>query len=160
MCAQSGTINTISFYGEDLVFNRAGTRLYITDRFKDEVHAFRIDAGPFFTSIGEIPTGSTDLDRTSPRDLDISADGNTLYAGNTLGHTVAVINIQSDANTLVSNLPDGGLVTDIKIAGRWGIVSGHETNTVLNQPETGHGLPKIENGVPVRNSGHRSVIRR
>ena len=28
------------FYGEELVFNAAGTRLYITDRFKDQVRAF------------------------------------------------------------------------------------------------------------------------
>src|SRR5438128_4747526 len=40
-------------------------------------------------AIGEIPAGSNDLDRTNPRDLDISVDGNTLYAGNTLGHTIA-----------------------------------------------------------------------
>ena len=45
-------------------------------------------------------------------------------------------------------MPVGGLATDVKIAGRWGIVSGHETNTVLNEPETGHGLPtKDANGV-------------
>ncbi|HKR01349.1 MAG TPA: hypothetical protein VJT09_11795, partial [Pyrinomonadaceae bacterium] len=28
------------FYGEKLIFNREGTRLYITDRFKDQVRAF------------------------------------------------------------------------------------------------------------------------
>jgi len=39
---------------------------------------------------------------------------------NTVGHTVAVINIASDANTLVRTLPVGGLATDVKIAGRWG----------------------------------------
>ena len=141
------------FYGEDLVFNSAGTRLYITDRFKDEVHAFKIDQGPFFTPLGEIPTGATDLDRTNPRDLDISADGKTLYVANTLGHTIAVINVEGDANTLVRNMPVGGLATDVKIAGRWGIVSGHATNTVLNQPETGHGLPKVVGGVAIRNNG-------
>src|SRR5207237_6607393 len=43
--------------------------------------------------------------------------------------------------------------TDVKVAGRWGIVSGHETNSVLNEPETGHGLPKKVNGVAIRNSG-------
>jgi len=32
------------FYSEDLVFNSAGTRLYLTDRFKDEVRAFKIDS--------------------------------------------------------------------------------------------------------------------
>jgi DNA-binding beta-propeller fold protein YncE len=30
------------FYGEDLVFNANGTRLYLTDRFVDQVRAFRI----------------------------------------------------------------------------------------------------------------------
>src|SRR5262245_11488400 len=30
------------FYGEDLIFNAAGTRLYMTDRFKDQVRAFAI----------------------------------------------------------------------------------------------------------------------
>ena len=34
----------------------------------------------------------------------------------------------------------GGLATDVKIAGRWGIVSGHETNSFLNQRESGHGF--------------------
>ena len=48
---------------------------------------------------------------------------------------------------------DGDTVLMGNVAGRWGIVSGHETNSVMNQPETGHGLPKIENGVAVRNSG-------
>lgn len=141
------------FYAEDLVFNATGTRLYTTDRFKNQVHAFRIDPGPTFTALGTIPTGTTELDRSHPRDLDISADGNTLYVANTLGHTIAVINIASDANTLVRTMPVGGLATDVKIAGRWGIVSGHDTSNVMNGPETGHGLPTVQNGVPIRNNG-------
>jgi hypothetical protein len=72
---------------------------------------------------------------------------------NTLGHTIAVINVKEDANTLAKTMSVGGLATDVKVAGRWGIVSGHETNSALNQPETGHGLPKIVNGVAVRNDG-------
>ncbi len=144
------------FYGEDLVFNGDGTRLYLTDRVKDQVRAFRIDRGPTsptFTQLAQIPTGNTELDRANPRDLTISADGATLYVANTLGHTIAVINIARDANVLVKTMPVGGLATDVKIAGRWGIVSGHSTNSVLNEPETGHGLPKIVNGVAIRNNG-------
>lgn len=141
------------FYAEDLVFNATGTRLYTTDRFKNQVHAFRIDAGPTFTALGTIPTGANDLDRSRPRDLDISADGNTLYVANTLGHTVAVINIANDANALVRTMPVGGLATDVKIAGRWGIVSGHDTSNAMNGPETGHGLPTVQNGVAIRNNG-------
>jgi DNA-binding beta-propeller fold protein YncE len=138
------------FYGEKVKFNAAGTRLYITDRFKDQVRAFKIDPGPTFTQIAEIPTGKSDLERANPRDLDLSADGKTLYVANTLGHTVAVINVAGDANTLVDNLVVGGLTTDVKIAGRWGITSGHETNTVLNGPDTGDGLPKFDQ---LRNNG-------
>jgi hypothetical protein len=142
------------FYGEKIIFNHDGTRLYITDRFKDEVRAFRIDAGPFFTQIAEIPTGTTDLERANPRDLDLSADGQTLYVANTIGHTIAAINVANDANTLIKVLPLGGLATDVKVAGRWGIVSGQETNTKLNQPESGHGLPmKDANGVAIKNNG-------
>jgi DNA-binding beta-propeller fold protein YncE len=142
------------FYGEELVFNRDGTRLYITDRFKDQVRAFRIDPGPFFTQIAEIPTGTNDLDRTNPRNLDLSADGKTLYVANTLGHTIAAINVEGDANTLVKSMPVGGLATDVNIAGRWGIVSGQDTNTKLNERETGHGLPKKDaNGVAIKNNG-------
>jgi DNA-binding beta-propeller fold protein YncE len=141
------------FYGEDLVFNSKGTRLYVTDRFKDQVRAFSIAPGPAFAQIAEIPTGANDLDRANPRDLTMSADDNTLYAANTLGHTIAVIDVADDANTLVASMPVGGLATDVKVAGRWGIVSGHETNSVLNQPETGHGLPKMVNGAAIRNSG-------
>ena len=142
------------FYGEKLIFNAQGTRLYITDRFKDQVRAFRVDPGPFFTQIAEIPTGTTELERANPRDLALSADGKTLYVANTLGHTLAAINVEADANTLVKNLPVGGLSTDVKIAGRWGIVSGQETNTKLNQPESGHGLPtKDANGVAIKNNG-------
>jgi len=132
------------FYGEKVIFNANGTRLYTTDRFKDQVRAFRIDPGPVFTQIAEIPTGATDLERANPRDLDLSADGRTLYVANTLGHTIAVINVAADANALVGNLVVGGLATDVKIAGRWGIVSGHETNTVLNGPDSGDGLPKFD----------------
>jgi DNA-binding beta-propeller fold protein YncE len=141
------------FYGEDLVFNAAGTRLYVTDRFEDQVRAFRIDPGPSFTQIAEIATGNTLLDRANPRDLSISGDGATLYVANTLGHTIAVINIAGDANVLTKVMPVGGLTTDVKIAGRWGIVSGQSTNTLLNQRESGHGLPKVVNGVAIRNSG-------
>lgn len=142
------------FYGEKLVFNPDGTRLYITDRFKDEVRAYRVDPGPFFTLIGEIPTGTSDLERANPRDLDISADGKTLYVANTLGHTIAAINIEADANRLIQALPVGGLSTDVKIAGRWGIVSGQETNTKLNEREAGHGLPtKDASGTAIRNNG-------
>jgi len=148
-----GTFET-GFYGEKAIFNANGTRLYITDRFKDAVRVFRVDAGPFFTQIGEVPTGNTDLDRANPRDLDLSADGKTLYVANTLGHTIAAINVDGDANTLLKVMPVGGLSTDVKIAGRWGIVSGQETNTRLNEPETGHGVPtKDANGVAIRNNG-------
>ena len=148
-----GTFET-GFYGEKALFNANGTRLYVTDRFKDSVHVFRVDAGPFFTQIAEVPTGNTQLERANPRDLDLSADGRTLYVANTLGHTVAAINVEGDANTLVKVLPVGGLSTDVKIAGRWGIVSGQETNTRLNEPESGHGVPtKDANGVAIRNNG-------
>ncbi len=142
------------FYGEKVIFNRAGTRLYITDRFKDQVRAFRIDPGPFFTQLAEIPTGATELERANPRDLDLNADGKTLYVANTLGHTIAAINVENDANTLTKVMPLGGLATDVKIAGRWGIVSGQDTNTRLNERETGHGLPtKNASGVAIRNNG-------
>jgi DNA-binding beta-propeller fold protein YncE len=142
------------FYGEKAIFNRTGTRLYITDRFKDQLRAFRVDPGPFFTPIAEIPTGFAELERTNPRDLDLSADGNTLYVANTLGHSIAVIDVAGDANALVKVMPVGGLSTDVKIAGRWGIVSGQETNTKLNEPETGHGLPaKNADGVAIKNNG-------
>lgn len=148
-----GTFET-GFYGEKALFNANGTRLYVTDRFKDSVHVFRVDAGPFFTQIAEAPTGNTELERTNPRDLDLSADGKTLYVANTLGHTIAAINVEGDANTLVKVMPVGGLSTDVKIAGRWGIVSGQETNTRLNQPESGHGVPtKDANGTAIRNNG-------
>ncbi len=52
-------------YAEKAIFNSAGTRLYITDRFKDEVRAFRIDPGPKFTQIAEIATGPTQLERAN-----------------------------------------------------------------------------------------------
>jgi DNA-binding beta-propeller fold protein YncE/cytochrome c553 len=142
------------FYAEKMVFNRTGTRLYITDRYKDAVRAFRVDAGPRFTQLAVIPTGNTSLERANPRDLDLSADGKTLYVANTLGHTISAINIDGDANTLTKVMPLGGLATDVKIAGRFGIVSGQETNTRLNEPESGHGLPtKNAQGVAIRNSG-------
>ncbi|MGB8509907.1 MAG: YncE family protein, partial [Pyrinomonadaceae bacterium] len=142
------------FYGEKIIFNRAGTRLYITDRYKDAVRAFRIDPGPSFTQIAEIPTGNTPLERANPRDLDLSEDGQTLYVANTIGHTIAVINVGSDANTLTKVMPLGGLATDVKVVGRYGIVSGQETNTRLNGKESGHGLPtKDANGVAIKNSG-------
>ncbi len=142
------------FYGEKAIFNSTGTRLYITDRFKDAVRVFRVDAGPRFTQMAEIPTGTTELERANPRDLDLSADGKTLYVANTLGHTIAAINIANDANTLVKVLPTGGLSTDVKVAGRWGIVSGQETNTVLNGKESGHGLPtRNSKGVVIKNDG-------
>jgi DNA-binding beta-propeller fold protein YncE len=142
------------FYGEKGIFNQNGTRLYITDRFKDQVRAFRVDPGPFFTQIAEIPTGTTDLERANPRDLDLSADGKTLYVANTLGHTIAAIDVANDANTLLKVLPLSGLATDVKIAGRWGITSGQESSSRLNEPETGHGLPtKDQNGVPIKNDG-------
>src|SRR5262249_5585106 len=142
------------FYGEKVIFNHDGTRMYITDRFKDQVRAFRVDPGPFFTQIAEIPTGTTDLERANPRDLDLSADGRTLYVANTLGHTIAAIDVANDANKLSKVLPLGGLATDVKVAGHWGITSGQETNSGLNEPESGHGLPtKDANGVPIRNDG-------
>ena len=145
---------SIGTYAEKARFNATGTRLYVTDRYKDEVRAFRIDAGPKFTQIAEIPTGNTELERTNPRDLDLSADGKTLYVANTLGHTVAAIDVTNDANKLLKILPLGGLATDVKISGKWGIACGQETNTYLNEAETGHGLPKLDaNGVAIKNDG-------
>jgi DNA-binding beta-propeller fold protein YncE len=143
-----------STYAEKALFNSDGTRLYVTDRFKDVVRAFRVSPGPVFTQIAEIPTGTTELERANPRDLDLSADGRTLYVANTLGHTIAAINVANDANTLTKNLIVGGLSTDVKIAGRWGIVCGQETNTKLNERETGHGVPTTNaNGVAIKNNG-------
>ncbi|HEX8076327.1 MAG TPA: beta-propeller fold lactonase family protein, partial [Chthoniobacterales bacterium] len=143
-----------STYAEKALFNNDGTRLYITDRFKDVVRAFRISPGPVFTQTAEIPTGTTDLERANPRDLDLSADGRTLYVANTLGHTIAAIDVANDANALIRNLPVGGLSTDVKISGRWGIVCGQETNTKLNDRETGHGVPTTDaNGVAIKNNG-------
>ena len=52
-----------------------------------------------------------------------------------LARNAPVINVENDANTLVRNMVVGGLATDVKIAGRWGIVSGHATNNALNGPE-------------------------
>ncbi|HKP92275.1 MAG TPA: beta-propeller fold lactonase family protein, partial [Chthoniobacterales bacterium] len=144
----------IGTYAEKVLFNATGTRLYITDRFQDEVRVFRVDPGPRFTQIAEIPTGTTQLERANPRDLDLSADGRTLYVANTLGHTIAAIDVANDANRLIGNLPLGGLATDVKISGRWGIVSGQETNTKLNGKESGHGLPATDaNGVAIKNNG-------
>jgi DNA-binding beta-propeller fold protein YncE len=144
----------IGTYAEKARFNATGTRLYVTDRYKDEVRVFRIDPGPKFVQIAEIPTGSTELQRANPRDLDLSADGNTLYVANTIGHTIAVINVANDANVLVKTMPLGGLATDVKISGKWGIVCGQETNSRLNEPETGHGLPTLDaNGVAIKNDG-------
>ena len=62
------------FYAQDLIFNANGTRLYLTDRFGDQVRAFAIGAGPWFTQIAAIRMGANDLDRTNPRDLALSAD--------------------------------------------------------------------------------------
>ncbi len=141
------------FYGEKVIFNQDGTRMYITDRFKDQVRAFEVAPGPFFSEIAQIPTGATDLERANPRDLALSEDGRTLYVANTLGHTVAVIDVANDANTLVKVMPVGGLSTDIKVAGRWGIVCGQGTNTELNERESGHGLPTRRNGIAIKNNG-------
>ena len=47
----------------------------------------------------------------------------------------------------------GGLATDVAVAGRWGFVGGHAATNVLNEPETGHGLPTVVNGVAIRNNG-------
>ncbi len=141
-------------YAEKALFNASGTRLYVTDRYRDSVRAFRVDPGPRFLQIAEIPTGATELERTNPRDLALSADGRTLYVANTLGHTLAAIDVAGDAHVLRQTLPVGGLVTDVKISGRWGIVSGQETNTRLNERETGHGLPTLDaNGVALKNNG-------
>jgi DNA-binding beta-propeller fold protein YncE/mono/diheme cytochrome c family protein len=142
------------FYGEKVLFNADGTRVYVTDRFNDSVHVFRVSAGPFFSEIANVQTGNTELQRANPRDMDLSADGKTLYVANTLGHTIAAIDVENDANTLTGNLSVGGLSTDVKIAGRWGIVSGQETNTRLNGKESGHGLPtKDANGVAIKSNG-------
>ena len=65
--------------------------------------------------------GRTPLERANPRDLALSADERTLYVANTLGHTIAAISVDGDVNLLVGNLVVGGLATDVKIAGRWGI---------------------------------------
>jgi len=128
------------FYAEKLVFNKLGTRLYTTDRFKDQVRVFDIAPGPAFRQIAEIPTGTNDLDRANPRDLALSDDETHLYVANTLGHTIAVID--TSTLTLDKTMIAGGLATDVKIAGPWGIVSGHSSTNALNQPETGNGMPK------------------
>jgi DNA-binding beta-propeller fold protein YncE len=154
------------FFPEKAVFNAMGTRLYASERANPangadgpngRVHAFQVDAGPKFTKLADIPTGANALESSHPRDLALSTDQKTLYVANTLGNRVAAINVANlpaiNLGTDVTTLPLGGLATDVKLAGRWGIVSGHETNNCLNQPETGHGLPTSVGGQFVRNNG-------
>ena len=104
------------------------------------MRAFDIGAGPTFTADRGDPDRRNDLDRANPRDLALSDDGTQLYVANTLGHTIAVIN--TSTLTLEKTMIAGGLSTDVKIAGRWGIVSGHSSTNALNEPETGSGMPK------------------
>lgn len=145
------------FYGEKPLFSSDGQRLYITVRNgfsigkRGLVRVFGVASGPTFTPIADIPVGTNELEQANPRDLTLSSDGKTLYVSNTLGNRIAVID--TTTNTLVTTMPLGGLGTDVKIAGRWGIVSGHETNNCLNQPETGHGMPKKVGGTFVKNNG-------
>jgi hypothetical protein len=62
---------------------------------------------------------------------------------------------------LIENMPLGGLATDVKISGKWGVVCSQETNSRLNERETGHGLPTLDaNGVAIKMTGHRSATRR
>src|SRR4051794_4903883 len=42
---------SIGTFAEKARFNATGTRLYVTDRYKDEVRVFRVDRGPKFTQI-------------------------------------------------------------------------------------------------------------
>ena len=51
------------------------------------------------------------------------------------GHTIAVINTATLA--LEKTMISGGLSTDVKIAGPWGIVSGHSSTNALNEPVGG-----------------------
>lgn len=150
------------FYSQRALFNQGGTRLYVTERANPSngsdgpngrVHVFSVGPGPTFTALADIPTGANALESSHPRDLALSSDGTTLYVANTLGNRIAAINVANDANQFVKTLPLGGLATDVKVAGRWGIVSGQETNNCLNQPETGHGLPTNVAGQFVKNNG-------
>ncbi len=68
-----------------LVFNKLGTRLYTTDRFKDQVRVFDITPGPAFRQMAEIPTGTNDLDRANPRDLALSDDEHSPVCGQYAG---------------------------------------------------------------------------
>ncbi len=62
--------------------------------------------------------------------------------------------INTGALRLEKNMIVGGLATDVEVAGRWGIVSGHSTTNALNQLETGNGMPKQVNGGSfIRNNG-------
>ena len=123
------------FYGEDLVFNANGTRLYLTDRFNDQVRAFRIDPGPSFTQIAD---DSDWQDRSRSRESARSRDQRRRH--DALRGQHARPHDRRDQHRrrrqfAQRGLPVGGLATDVKVAGRWGIVSGHSTNSVLNARE-------------------------
>ena len=117
------------------------------------MRAFRVDPGPFFTQIAEIPTGSTDLERANPRDLDLSADGKTLYVANTLGHTIAVIDVANDANTLIKNHAGGRSRHRRQDRRPLGDRLRAGDQHRLNEPETGHGLPTRRQRRAIRNDG-------
>jgi hypothetical protein len=66
--------------------------------------------------------------------------GNTLYVANTLGHTIAAINVANDAQHPDESVTRRRTFNRCKSGpARWGIVSGQNTNTPLNGRETGHG---------------------
>ena len=122
------------------------------------MHAFRIDPARDYSDRRD-PDRQHGAGTSNPRDLDLSADGKTLYVANTLGHTIAVINVANDANTLVQELPLAALRPTSRSPGNGALSAARTRTPTLNEPETGHGLPTLDaNGVAIKNDGRRSVI--
>lgn len=129
------------FYATDAVFTPDGTEVWVTNRWRDAVQVWELapsghDLG--FERVGaELPVGS------NPRDLAISADGNTVAVGLITGLTVSLIDVPTRAER--ARITVGAPVNDVAFMGDYLVVatlSASSNDLPFVGPDSNHdGLP-------------------
>jgi DNA-binding beta-propeller fold protein YncE len=108
----------VPFYTIDAAFMPDGSRLYLTNRWKDSVLRWDVAVGDDFVVSGT-NYGKAAADQPmgiavgeNPRDLALSPDGSRLYVSTPTGLTLSIIDTSSDSETqrVWLNTPPGDVV--------------------------------------------------
>lgn len=130
----------VPFYTVDVLFTPDGARAYLSNRWKDSILFWDIDAGEAFRVIGDNYSGIKEdfpmgiAIGQNPRDLAISEDGRRLYVASLTNLSLSIIDTATndEIHRVALAAPPG----DVHVLGQWVIVP-HTGRGTHSPPDEG-----------------------